>query len=247
MLPRLSSMLRGVCGRRTYSSAVGEKPYYITTPIFYVNAGLRPPGLLYVRIWLTVAAPHVGHLYTMVLTDALKRWQVLQGREAILCTGTDEHGMKIQQAASLSGIPPKEFCDSGAKVFKVGRRTFSTRSHSPLTRRRVSQHKVTSPSTTSSAPRTKNTTTQSSTSGTSSTALASSTLPNTKDGTRSLTRPSTLPPQSHKPSTQSRVRNSPPAPKLVNQSNGPQSTTTTSVSQPSAINSSTSTPRTPSS
>ena len=39
--------------------------------------------------------PHVGHLYTMVLTDILKRWQVLQGKNAILCTGTDEHGMKV--------------------------------------------------------------------------------------------------------------------------------------------------------
>ena len=41
------------------------------------------------------AAPHIGHFYTLVLTDILKRWQVLQGRKAILCTGTDEHGMKV--------------------------------------------------------------------------------------------------------------------------------------------------------
>jgi methionyl-tRNA synthetase len=57
------------------------KPYYITTPIFYVNA-----------------APHVGHLYTMVLTDIIKRWQVLKGRQAILLTGTDEHGLKVRTA-----------------------------------------------------------------------------------------------------------------------------------------------------
>ncbi|OBT59262.1 hypothetical protein VE04_00444 [Pseudogymnoascus sp. 24MN13] len=78
-----------------------EKPYYITTPIFYVNA-----------------APHVGHLYTMVLTDILKRFQQLKGRPAILCTGTDEHGMKIQQAASLSDEDPKEFCDRVSETFK---------------------------------------------------------------------------------------------------------------------------------
>ena len=42
-----------------------------------------------------LSAPHVGHLYTLVLTDILKRWQVLLGRKAILCTGTDEHGMKV--------------------------------------------------------------------------------------------------------------------------------------------------------
>lgn len=63
-------------------------------------------------------APHVGHLYTMVLTDILKRWQVLNGEKAILCTGTDEHGMKIQQAATKANIPPKEFCDITAETFK---------------------------------------------------------------------------------------------------------------------------------
>ncbi|KAF5018135.1 hypothetical protein F66182_9898 [Fusarium sp. NRRL 66182] len=78
-----------------------EKPYYITTPIFYVNA-----------------APHIGHLYTMVLSDVLKRWQTISGREAYLCTGTDEHGMKIQQAALKEGTPPKNFCDLNASKFK---------------------------------------------------------------------------------------------------------------------------------
>ncbi|PVH78237.1 hypothetical protein DL98DRAFT_534095 [Cadophora sp. DSE1049] len=78
-----------------------EKPYYVTTPIFYVNA-----------------APHVGHLYTMVLSDILKRWQVLRGKQAILCTGTDEHGMKIQRAAAQAQTPPKEFCDLTAETFK---------------------------------------------------------------------------------------------------------------------------------
>ncbi|KAK1814243.1 methionyl-tRNA synthetase [Friedmanniomyces endolithicus] len=77
------------------------KPYYITTPIFYVNA-----------------APHVGHMYTLILTDVLKRWQELKQRKSILVTGTDEHGMKIQQAAAKAGVPPKEFCDRGAEVFK---------------------------------------------------------------------------------------------------------------------------------
>ncbi|KAL2068705.1 hypothetical protein VTL71DRAFT_15043 [Oculimacula yallundae] len=78
-----------------------DKPYYVTTPIFYVNA-----------------APHVGHLYTMVLTDILKRWQVLHGKQAILCTGTDEHGMKVQRAAAQAQTPPKEFCDLTAETFK---------------------------------------------------------------------------------------------------------------------------------
>nr|POE48392.1 putative methionine--trna ligase, mitochondrial [Quercus suber] len=88
--------LRGIA-----TSSNHGKPYYITTPIFYVNA-----------------APHVGHMYTMILTDVLKRWQELQGRRAILCTGTDEHGMKIQQAATKANVQPKEFCNRGAEVFK---------------------------------------------------------------------------------------------------------------------------------
>ncbi|POR38103.1 Putative methionine--tRNA ligase, mitochondrial [Tolypocladium paradoxum] len=78
-----------------------DKPYYITTPIFYVNA-----------------APHIGHLYTMVLTDVLKRWQQINGNEAFLCTGTDEHGMKIQRAAAKEGMHPKEFCDSNSNKFR---------------------------------------------------------------------------------------------------------------------------------
>ena len=57
-------------------------------------------------------------MYTMLLTDVLKRWQVLKGRKAILMTGTDEHGMKIQQAAAKAKTDPKKFCDKGAEVFK---------------------------------------------------------------------------------------------------------------------------------
>ena len=54
----------------------------------------------------------------MVLADVLKRWQVLKGRKAILSTGVDEHGMKIQRAAAKAGIDPKEFCDKNAQIFK---------------------------------------------------------------------------------------------------------------------------------
>lgn len=107
-LPRTLWRYDGICKScwpkrvRFYSSSkVEKKPYYITTPIFYVNA-----------------APHVGHLYSIVLTDILKRWQILKGRHAILCTGTDEHGMKIQQAAAKAKSPPKEFCDLTAETFK---------------------------------------------------------------------------------------------------------------------------------
>ncbi|KAL4979730.1 tRNA synthetases class I (M)-domain-containing protein [Aspergillus desertorum] len=90
---------------RRYATTVDGacKPYYVTTPIFYVNA-----------------APHVGHLYTMVLADVLKRWRTLMGdNEAQLLTGTDEHGMKIQQAANAAGIDTQAFCDRNCLTFKA--------------------------------------------------------------------------------------------------------------------------------
>ena len=63
-------------------------------------------------------APHIGHLYTMVLADVLKRWQQIKGRDAYMLTGTDEHGMKIQRAAAKEGLEPKEFCDNNSNKFR---------------------------------------------------------------------------------------------------------------------------------
>lgn len=54
----------------------------------------------------------------MILADVLKRWQVLKEQPSILCTGTDEHGLKIQQAAIKADRDPQSFCDSGAETFK---------------------------------------------------------------------------------------------------------------------------------
>lgn len=72
------------------------KPYYVTTPIFYVNAGMCSASTRVPEIRnLPMAAPHVGHLYSMVLADVFKRWHLLRGRRAILSTGTDEHGIKV--------------------------------------------------------------------------------------------------------------------------------------------------------
>lgn len=82
------------------STEAAKKPFYVTTPIFYVNA-----------------SPHIGHLYTLVLADVFKRWRVLQGEKALLCTGTDEHGMKIQRAAAASNMTPKQLCDANSEVF----------------------------------------------------------------------------------------------------------------------------------
>lgn len=55
----------------------------------------------------------------MILSDVFKRWHAIDGKKAYLCTGTDEHGMKIQRAAAKEGVPPKEFCDINSKKFQV--------------------------------------------------------------------------------------------------------------------------------
>ena len=74
--------------------------YYLTTPIYYVNA-----------------RPHLGHAYTTIVGDALARWHRLIGDDVHFLTGTDEHGLKIQQAADAAGMPPQQFADSIAPLF----------------------------------------------------------------------------------------------------------------------------------
>jgi methionyl-tRNA synthetase len=68
--------------------------YYLTTPIYYVNA-----------------APHIGHTYTTLVADTIKRLKTMQGVEAYLVTGSDEHGQKIQRAAEKMGKTPQEYTD----------------------------------------------------------------------------------------------------------------------------------------
>jgi methionyl-tRNA synthetase len=74
--------------------------YYLTTPIYYVNA-----------------RPHLGHAYTTIVSDALARWHRLLGDDVHFLTGTDEHGLKIQQAADAAGRTPQEFVDEIAPLF----------------------------------------------------------------------------------------------------------------------------------
>jgi methionyl-tRNA synthetase len=63
------------------------------------------------------AQPHLGHAYTTIVADALARWHRLSGDDVHLLTGTDEHGLKIQQAADAKGVTPQEFADSIAPLF----------------------------------------------------------------------------------------------------------------------------------
>ncbi|KAJ2622231.1 methionyl-tRNA synthetase [Coemansia spiralis] len=67
--------------------------FYVTQPIFYVNS-----------------VPHIGHFYTIVLADTIKRYADLQGKSTKLSAGTDEHGLKIQQAAEKAGEDTLAFC-----------------------------------------------------------------------------------------------------------------------------------------
>jgi methionyl-tRNA synthetase len=75
--------------------------FYATTPIYYVNA-----------------RPHLGHAYTTIIGDAVSRWHRLLGDDVHFLTGTDEHGLKIQQAADAAGKSPQEFADGIAPLFQ---------------------------------------------------------------------------------------------------------------------------------
>ena len=76
--------------------------YFITTPIYYVNA-----------------RPHLGHAYTTVVADAMARYHKLLGEDTLFLTGTDEHGDKIVQAAEKLGKTPKEFVDDISGRFQA--------------------------------------------------------------------------------------------------------------------------------
>ncbi|MDO8683267.1 MAG: methionine--tRNA ligase [Armatimonadota bacterium] len=79
---------------------MGEKVYYITTPIYYVND-----------------VPHIGNAYTTIVSDALARHQRQRGRGVLFATGTDEHAIKVAEAAQEAGLTPKEFVDKLAPAF----------------------------------------------------------------------------------------------------------------------------------
>ncbi|XP_028314554.1 methionine--tRNA ligase, mitochondrial [Gouania willdenowi] len=88
--------------RNIRSSAVrASSSHYVTTPIFYVNA-----------------SPHLGHLYSAVMADCSHRYKTLQGFNSKFATGTDEHGLKIQQAAAAAGRDPLTFCTEVSERFK---------------------------------------------------------------------------------------------------------------------------------
>lgn len=78
------------------------KTFYITTPIYYVNAN-----------------PHLGHAYTTIVADALSRFHRCMGEDTLFLTGTDEHGDKIVQAAEKRGMTPRQFVDEISGRFRA--------------------------------------------------------------------------------------------------------------------------------
>ena len=78
-----------------------QKNLYISTPLFYPND-----------------KPHLGHLYTAVIADAIARVKTQQGYDVCFVTGLDEHGQKIAQAAARSGQTCQQFVDNQVKCFQ---------------------------------------------------------------------------------------------------------------------------------
>lgn len=77
------------------------KPFYVTTAISYPNG-----------------APHIGHAYEMIATDAIARFKRLEDREVYFLTGTDEHGIKMVQTAAAQGVTPRELADRNSAEFR---------------------------------------------------------------------------------------------------------------------------------
>ncbi len=77
------------------------KKFYLTTPIYYVNA-----------------RPHIGHAYTTIVADVIARRHRLLGDDTYFLTGTDEHGQKIERSAAAAGIPPQQFADQVSAEFR---------------------------------------------------------------------------------------------------------------------------------
>ena len=75
--------------------------FYITTPIYYINA-----------------QPHLGHAYTSMVADAVARAHRLMGEDVFFLTGTDEHGQKVERAADKAGLPITAFADRVAQSFR---------------------------------------------------------------------------------------------------------------------------------
>jgi methionyl-tRNA synthetase len=80
----------------------GKPKYYLTTPIYYTN------GL-----------PHIGHTYSTIVCDTIRRYKRMRGYDVVLTTGTDEHGINVERSAKKAGIPESEFVAKMAAQWKA--------------------------------------------------------------------------------------------------------------------------------
>jgi methionyl-tRNA synthetase len=97
LAPRLNSF-----GKQEQEKMPGQKPkFYLTTPIYYTN------GL-----------PHIGHTYTTVVADVIRRYKRMRGYEVVMTTGTDEHGVNVERAAKKAGVPESEFVAKMATAWR---------------------------------------------------------------------------------------------------------------------------------
>jgi len=80
---------------------MSKQKFYLTTPIYYVNA-----------------RPHIGHAYTTIAADVIARRHRLLGRDTFFLTGTDEHGQKVERSAAAAGVSPQEFTDQVSASFR---------------------------------------------------------------------------------------------------------------------------------
>src|SRR3981189_3237122 len=79
-----------------------KEKFYLTTPIYYTN------GL-----------PHIGHTYTTVVADVIRRYKRMRGYDVVMTTGTDEHGVNVERAAKKGGIPESEFVAKMAEAWRA--------------------------------------------------------------------------------------------------------------------------------
>ncbi|MFA7013186.1 MAG: class I tRNA ligase family protein, partial [Desulfobacterales bacterium] len=78
-----------------------SEPFYITTPIYYVNA-----------------KPHLGHAYTTILADVAARFHQMRGQETFFLTGVDEHGDKVVRAAQKANMTARNYVDRISGLFR---------------------------------------------------------------------------------------------------------------------------------
>ncbi len=81
---------------------MSTQKFYLTTPIYYVNA-----------------RPHIGHAYSTIAADVIARRHRLLGDDTFFLTGTDEHGQKVERSAEKAGVPPQQFTDEVSASFRA--------------------------------------------------------------------------------------------------------------------------------